>query len=52
MAYGMKDVEVPAPEFDLHPVVENIKAQAPSLDTKVVQQIVDQVLKQITLQTE
>lgn len=52
MAYGMKDVEVPAPEFDLHPVVENIKAQAPSLDTEVVQQIVDQVLKQITLQTK
>ncbi|WP_432703231.1 aldehyde dehydrogenase family protein [Lysinibacillus sphaericus] len=52
MAYGIKDVEVPAPEFDLHPVVENIKAQAPSLDTEVVQQIVDQVLKQITLQTK
>ncbi|MFJ7406534.1 MULTISPECIES: aldehyde dehydrogenase family protein [unclassified Lysinibacillus] len=52
MAYGIKDVEVPQPEFDIEPVVENIKAQAPSLDTEVVQQIVDQVLKQITLQTK
>ncbi|MFJ7667124.1 aldehyde dehydrogenase family protein [Lysinibacillus sp. NPDC097195] len=52
MAYGIKDIEVPKPEFDIEPVVENIKSQAPSLDTEVVQQIVDQVLKQITLQTK
>ncbi len=52
MAYGIKDIEVPKPELEIEPVVENIKAQAPSLDTEVVQQIVDQVLKQITLQTK
>ncbi|MEY9974084.1 acetaldehyde dehydrogenase (acetylating) [Lysinibacillus sp. RC46] len=52
MAYGIKDVEVPKPEFLAKPVVENIKAQDPSLDTAVVQQIVDQVLKQITLQNK
>lgn len=52
MAYGFKDIEVPKPELEIEPVVENIKAQAPSLDTEVVQQIVDQVLKQITLQTK
>jgi len=52
MAYGIKDVEVPTPAFDISPVVENMKAQAPSLDSEVVQQIVDQVLKQITLQTK
>jgi len=52
MAYGIKDVEVPKPKFLTKPVVENIKAQDPSLDTAVVQQIVDQVLKQITLQNK
>lgn len=52
MAYGIKDIEVPKPKLEIEPVVENIKAQAPSLDTEVVQQIVDQVLKQITLQTK
>lgn len=52
MAYGIKDVEVPKPKFLSKPVVENIKAQDPSLDTAVVQQIVDQVLKQITLQNK
>lgn len=52
MAYGIKDVEVPKPKFLTKPVVENIKAQDPTLDTAVVQQIVDQVLKQITLQNK
>ncbi len=52
MAYGIKDVEVPEPKFLTKPVVENSKAQDPSLDTAVVQQIVDQVLKQITLQNK
>ncbi|MEY9976683.1 aldehyde dehydrogenase family protein [Lysinibacillus sp. RC79] len=52
MAYGIKDVDVPKPKFLVQPVVETIKAQDPSLDTAVVQQIVDQVLKQITLQNK
>ncbi|MCL1699114.1 aldehyde dehydrogenase family protein [Lysinibacillus sp. Bpr_S20] len=52
MAHGIKDVEVPKPDFLAKPVVETIKTQDPSLDTAVVQQIVDQVLKQITLQNK
>ncbi|EON72461.1 aldehyde dehydrogenase family protein [Lysinibacillus sphaericus] len=50
MAYGIKDVEVPKPEFEVPPIVETIKSQEPTLDTTVVQQIVDEVLKQIVLQ--
>ncbi len=50
MAYGIKDVEVPKPAFEITPLVENIKAQEPTLDNAVVQQIVDEVLKQIVLQ--
>ena len=52
MAYGIKDVEVPKPEFEVLSVVESVVAQEPSLDTTMVQQIVDQVLKQITLQNK
>jgi len=52
MAYGIKDVEVPKPEFEVQSVVESVVSQEPALDTTMVQQIVDQVLKQITLQNK
>lgn len=50
LAYGIKDVEVPKPSYEPLAVVEQVLQQEPSVDTNMVQQIVDEVLKQITLQ--
>ncbi|MCT6923312.1 aldehyde dehydrogenase family protein [Metasolibacillus sp.] len=53
MAYGTKNVTVPEPEYEpLEAIVEKQVAQTEAVDADMVQQIVDQVLKQITLQNK
>ncbi|GLC86963.1 aldehyde dehydrogenase family protein [Lysinibacillus piscis] len=52
MAYGTKDVDVPEPLVEATSVVEAVLAQEPTVDAATVQQIVEQVLKQISSQNK